>query len=101
MQSRNIRLDNETGLHLRPAGHLCELTSRYRARVTFEHQGQVSDAKSVLSVLAAGVKGGDTIRLCCEGPDEEAAMEAVTAMFLERLSGVIVDTYEDETAPGR
>ena len=91
MLSRTIRLENETGLHLRPAGHLCELTSKYRARVTFDHQGQISDAKSVLSVLAAGVKGGDSITLYCEGPDEEAAMEAVTAMFLERLSGVIVE----------
>ena len=48
-----IRLDNEMGIHLRPAGHLCELTSKYRARVTFDHMGQISDAKSVLSVLAA------------------------------------------------
>ncbi len=95
MQSRMIRLDNEMGIHLRPAGHLCELTSRYRARVTFDHQGQISDAKSVLSVLASGVKGGDTITLFCEGPDEEEAMEAVTSMFLERLSGVVIEEPEE------
>ena len=58
--------------------------------------GQISDAKSVLSVLAAGVKGGDTITLYCEGPDEEEAMEAVTAMFLERLSGVVMKESEEE-----
>ena len=57
--------------------------------------GQISDAKSVLSVLAAGVKGGDTITLYCEGPDEEEAMEAVTAMFLERLSGVVMKEAEE------
>jgi len=95
MQHRMIRLENEMGIHLRPAGHLCELTSKYRAHVTFDHMGQISDAKSVLSVLAAGVKGGDTITLYCEGPDENEAMEAVTAMFLERLSGVIIEEKDE------
>lgn len=37
----------------------------------------MANAKSVLSVLGACVKSGDEVEFCCEGVDEDEAMEAI------------------------
>ena len=41
-------------------------------------KGTVTNAKSVLSMLAAGIRGGDEITLMCEGEDEAEAMSYLT-----------------------
>ena len=41
--------------------------------------------KSVISILAAGIKCGDEIELIADGPDEQEALENVAAAFKESL----------------
>lgn len=78
MVSEKIMIDCPQGIHLRPAGSICETAIRYKSEITFELQnGRSANVKSVLSVLAAGVKCGDEILLKCNGTDEEEALEQV------------------------
>ncbi len=82
MVSKNVVIVNPTGLHLRPAGLLCETAMRYTSKVTFTTRGNYeANAKSVLSVLGACVKMGESLELTCEGPDEEEALAAITALI--------------------
>ena len=85
MVSKEVKITNPTGLHLRPAGNLCKEAMRYKSKVTFNYDGNVANAKSVLSVLGACIKSGDEITLVCEGVDETEALSALVA-FIE--SGV-------------
>ena len=77
MVSQRVRITNPTGLHLRPAGLFYNTANRFHAKVTFECKNTVANAKSVLSILGAGVKSGDEILLICEGEDEEEALKAM------------------------
>ena len=86
MVSKDIKIMNPTGLHLRPAGNLCKEAMRYKSKITFNYNGNVANAKSVLSVLGACIKTGDTITLVCEGEDEEEALNEITA-FIENGLG--------------
>ena len=79
MVSKEIKITNPTGLHLRPAGNLCKEAMRYKSKVTFNYDGNVANAKSVLSVLGACIKTGDVITLICEGDDEEEALKDLAA----------------------
>ncbi len=76
-----VIVKNPSGLHLRPAGLLCKEAMKFKARITFGSRGSVANAKSVLSVLGAGVKCGDEIELVCEGEDEAAAMERIKTLI--------------------
>ena len=38
------------------------------------------NCKSILSILGACIRSGDTIELVCDGGDEEAAMEELSAL---------------------
>ena len=86
MVSKEIKITNPTGLHLRPAGNLCKEAMRYKSKVTFNYDGNIANAKSVLSVLGACIKTGDTITLVCEGEDEEEALNNLVA-FIENGLG--------------
>ena len=86
MVSKDLKITNPTGLHLRPAGNLCKEAMRYKSKVTFNYAGNIANAKSVLSVLGACIKTGDTITLVCEGEDEEEALSNLVA-FIENGLG--------------
>lgn len=80
MVKKEVVITNPTGLHLRPAGNLCREAMKYKCQVTFEYgDHNTANAKSVLSVLGACIKCGNTIQMCCDGEDEDAAMNAIIA----------------------
>lgn len=79
MVSQSIVINNPTGLHLRPAGNLCREAMKYKCKVTFDYNGNTANAKSVLSVLGACIKQGDSITLICDGEEEETALQALVA----------------------
>ena len=79
MVSQKVTVNNPSGLHLRPAGNLCNTAIQYQSHISFDYQGGNANAKSVLSVLGACVKCGDEIELTCEGIDEQEALENLVA----------------------
>lgn len=82
MVSKKVTIINPTGLHLRPAGLLCNEAMLFDCKISFKAKGNITaNAKSVLSVLAACVKYGDEIEIICEGDDEEKALSSITKLI--------------------
>lgn len=81
MTKQKVMVKNESGLHLRPAGVLCRTAMLYKSHITLSHKDTTANAKSVLSVLGAGIKTGDELEITCEGVDEQEAMEAMVSLF--------------------
>ena len=77
MVSQKVKITNPTGLHLRPAGIFSNIANKFECRITFEYENSIANAKSVLSILGAGIKSGDEILLICEGEEEEKALKAI------------------------
>ncbi len=71
------------GLHLRPAAKLSEAAVLFSCRITLENGPHAVNAKSVLGVLGACVRCGDTIVLTCDGPDEAEAMKTLLSVLEE------------------
>ncbi len=81
MLEAEVTIHSGVGLHARPAASLVREAARHACRLTVHYAGREADAKSVLQVLALGVKDGETIRLRAEGPGEEAALKALVALL--------------------
>lgn len=79
MVNKRVTVVDETGLHLRPAGILCQMACKYNCKVEFVTPKGKANAKSILSVLGACVKKGDEIELICDGEDEEDAIEGIAS----------------------
>lgn len=81
MVSTELVIKNPIGIHLRPAGTLCNEALKFHCKITFQVRNHTANAKSVLSVLGAGVKTGEKIILSCDGEDEEKALEALKTLI--------------------
>lgn len=81
MVSAKVVIKNPTGLHLRPAGRLCDAACMFEGcSIAFKFEDYTANAKSVLSVLGACVKQGDELEFTCSGPREEEALEKILAL---------------------
>lgn len=78
MVSEKVMVKNPSGFHLRPAGKFCEMAEGYKSKIHFNKcDKREYNAKSVLSVLGAGVRRGDEVEIVCDGEDEEEALHAL------------------------
>ena len=80
MQQAIVIIENEIGLHGRPAALLVQKANSYQSKITMERDGEVANAKSILSILALDAKRGARIRIVTEGPDEEEIMGDLLAL---------------------
>lgn len=82
MRTIERTVTNPSGLHARPATLFVREASAFQARITLENLDRGTpavDAKSILMVLASGVTRGTRIRITADGPDEDAAADALGA----------------------
>ena len=79
MLSKTLTVVNPSGLYLRPAGVLSKEAMKFKSDIVIKCGEKTVVAKSVLNVMAAGIKCGSEIELICEGEDEQAAMDAMSA----------------------
>jgi phosphotransferase system HPr (HPr) family protein len=83
MRSVELVVSNPSGLHARPATLFTEAATEFASKVTIENltrgKGPV-DAKSTLMLLTVGVSRDHRIRLAADGPDEDAAIDALVGL---------------------
>jgi phosphocarrier protein HPr len=74
-------LQNETGLHARPASLLIREASKYHSDITIIRNGKQYNPKSMLSILSMGALKGDELILQVNGEDEQEAIVALKTLF--------------------
>jgi phosphocarrier protein len=78
MVSGKVVIKSKTGLHLRPAGDLCNLAIIYPCKIELRTDNRTVNAKSVLGVLSACIKHEDEVELICDGDNEEEAFQIIS-----------------------
>ena len=81
MVSKEFTINNELGMHMRPASLLSQMAAKYQSNITVKHNGKDFNAKSVMLLMTALIKCGSEIEVVCDGPDEEAALSEITAFI--------------------
>ena len=85
MVKKKITIYNNSGLHLRPAGQLCQKALEYPCRITMVMGEKTFNLKSVISVLSAQITCSREVELVCEGENEERALEEIAQFLSEDL----------------
>ncbi len=76
--SSEVTLPAEVDLHARPAAVFVRTAMRFTSRIMVAVGDREADAKSLLSVLALGAKGGTTLQLRAEGGDAADAVDVLS-----------------------
>jgi phosphocarrier protein len=87
MLQREAEIINKLGLHARAAAKLTQLAGRFKSNIWLTRIGKRVNAKSIMGVMMLAAAKGTTINIETDGPDEEAAMQA--------LIGLIADYFEE------
>lgn len=77
MLQKKYIIDNNTGLHARPASQLTELANTFESDIMLITTDDEVDAKSIIDILSAGIDKGTEVTLSVEGEDEKDAFAAL------------------------
>ncbi len=85
MIKTSISISNKLGLHARASAKLTKLAGSFESEVFMSRNDRRVNAKSIMGVmmLAAGI--GSVVELEIDGADEQAAMDALTALINDKF----------------
>ena len=78
MRELTLVVADPAGLHARPAARFVQAASRFESRIVIRHGGHEADAKSLIALLGLAIRPSSEIVLAADGPDAEAAIDALT-----------------------
>ena len=77
MYVKEVTVENQVGLHARPATFFIQKANEFKSSIWVEKEERRVNAKSLLGVLSLGIVGGTTIRIIADGADEQAAVDGL------------------------
>ena len=78
MYSKDVMVQNQVGLHARPATFFIQKANEFRSSI--EKEERRVNAKSLLGILSLGIIGGTQIKIIADGADEQAAVNALVEL---------------------
>ncbi|MBE6992715.1 MAG: HPr family phosphocarrier protein [Ruminococcaceae bacterium] len=86
MYIKEAVVNNQVGLHARPATFFIQKANEYKSSIWIEKEERRVNAKSLLGVLSLGIVKGTTITLIADGTDEETAVNALVDLISSNFS---------------
>ena len=81
MVSAKTKIINPMGMHMRPAQLFIKELTHYQCDVTILFGDKQINGKSIMNLMAACLKQGSEIEIQCDGPDEQAALDAAVKLI--------------------
>ena len=80
MVSKNVKVINPQGLHMRPAQLFVSEMGKYDSTVTIIFGEKTINAKSIMNLMASCIKMDSEIEIRCEGAQENEALDAAVKL---------------------
>ena len=77
---KDVQVQNQVGLHARPATFFIQKANEFKSSIWVEKDERRVNAKSLLGVLSLGIVGGTTIRIIADGADEEQVVSGLVKL---------------------
>ena len=86
MKEFTYTIEDELGIHARPAGLLSKLAKSFPdTAVTVSKGDRTVKASQLMKLMNMGIKKGDEVTVAAEGSAEEEAIAALQTFFEENL----------------
>ena len=80
MYVKDVTVQNQVGLHARPATFFIQKANEFKCSIWVEKEERRVNAKSLLGVLSLGIIGGTSIRIIADGSDEQQAVDGLVEL---------------------
>ena len=81
MITKEVVINNQVGLHARPATFFIQKANEFKSSIWVEKEERRVHAKSLLGVLSLGIVKGTTIKIIADGADEDAAIATLAELI--------------------
>ncbi|MGN0660240.1 MAG: HPr family phosphocarrier protein [Oscillospiraceae bacterium] len=81
MYVKEVMVENQVGLHARPATFFIQKANEFKSSIWVEREERRVNAKSLLGVLSLGIVGGTQIRIIADGVDEQTAVDELVKLI--------------------
>jgi phosphocarrier protein len=83
MLTRETEIINKLGLHARASAKLTQLAGKFPCEVWMSKGPRRINAKSIMGVMMLAAGKGSKVTLETDGPDEQAAMDALLELIAD------------------
>ncbi len=83
---REAVVDNQVGLHARPATFFIQKANEFKSSIWIEKNERRVNAKSLLGVLSLGIVKGSAINIIADGADEKEAVDTLVDLISSNFS---------------
>lgn len=81
MFSKDVVVQNQVGLHARPATFFIQKANNFKSSIWVSKDERKVNAKSLLGVLSLGIIKGTTITIIADGEDQEDAVNTLVELI--------------------
>lgn len=83
--AKEIIVQNRNGLHARPAAMFVKISSRYRAEVWVEKDGERVNGKSIMGLMMLAAGKGSKLNIIAEGADADKVVAEIENLVATRF----------------
>ena len=86
MFSKEVEVQNQVGLHARPATFFIQKANEFKSSIWVEKDERKVNAKSLLGVLSLGITKGTSIVIIADGTDEQEAVATLVNLIASNFT---------------
>ena len=85
MKSFNFVVNDELGIHARPAGLIVKEAKKFQSIIKITKGDRTVLASQLMMIMSLGVKKGEEVSVTIEGEDENEAYTVIESFFHNNL----------------
>ena len=88
MLQRELKIENQRGLHARASAKFVQCVERFNAEVRVTKDGQTVDGNSIMGLMLLAASTGSMVQVVAEGVEAEAALDALQQLLADKFGEV-------------
>jgi phosphocarrier protein len=80
---RDLTIVNKRGLHARASARFVQTAERFDAEITVTKDATTVGGTSIMGLMMLAAGPGSVIQVAAEGPEADAALEAIAALIAD------------------
>ncbi|WP_432403838.1 HPr family phosphocarrier protein [Wukongibacter sp. M2B1] len=85
MYKEEVVLNNETGIHARPASLLVKEAAKYESDIKIIKDGKEYNGKSIMGIISMGAVKNTKLTIVAEGADEKELVLSIKDLIENKL----------------
>lgn len=85
MVTKTLIVQNRAGIHARPSSLIVQTAAKFQSSIMIEKANMKINAKSIMGIMTMAAGYQTELTLLAEGPDEQAAADAIEQLFINKF----------------